>query len=169
LLHYPSGRRPYNREELQRLLLAIHAREARLVDRDGRPVPAEAEWKFSPHDGILEVIGPNRPPDYEYPNPRLVVPLTPALVPPRSVAAAPADKPGPKPGVSGKERVGQLADEILSNEKTRPEHKRGWKTRLAELIHEQLTDEGYNYDFESVRRTLRDIKIEHPGKRIESG
>jgi hypothetical protein len=73
LLHYPSGRRRYNRENLQRLLLPIRAREVRLVDKDNRTVPAEAEWKFSPHDGILRVIGPNQPPEPEYPDPRLDV------------------------------------------------------------------------------------------------
>jgi hypothetical protein len=76
--------------------------------------------------------------------------------------AAGVDKPGPKPGVSGKVRVGQLADAILGDEKTRPANKRGWKAALARLILEKMVAEGYSHQFDSVTRDLRLLQLEYP-------
>jgi hypothetical protein len=60
---------------------------------------------------------------------------SPAHTTPQSGAASSAYKPGPKPGVSGKDRVAELANEILRDEKVHIPKGRGRTTRLAELIH----------------------------------
>jgi hypothetical protein len=83
---------------------------------------------------------------------------SPAQTTPQTGVASSADKPGPKPGVSGKVRVAELADEILRDEKIHLPEGRGRTTRLAQLIHERLTKEGQNYQLDSVKRTLRALK-----------
>jgi hypothetical protein len=82
--------------------------------------------------------------------------------PPQSAITAPADKPGPKPGISGKRRACELADEILADEKLRPTYRHGWRTTLAQLIQNRLSVEGHAYRLDSVKRTLRENKITHP-------
>jgi hypothetical protein len=78
------------------------------------------------------------------------------------VATTSPNKPGPKPGVSGKERALQLADEILGDKTVRRASGRGFSTRLAELIHKRLIAEGHIYQLDSVKRTLHEHKIKYP-------
>lgn len=79
--------------------------------------------------------------------------------------AAAADPPGPKPGaVPIKVRIGQIADEILLSEH-RPREGHGFKAELARLVHKRLQTEGLSYEFSSVERTLRDIRIDPPAER----
>jgi hypothetical protein len=77
--------------------------------------------------------------------------------------AVPATKPTRKRRVSGAFRVAELADEILADENTRPAYApQGWKTNLAHLIHKKMIVEDHHYEFESVTRELRKLKIKHP-------
>ena len=108
------------------------------------PVPAKS---LSDTAQPSEEAAPQRADNYK----------SPAQITPQGGAASSADKPGPKPGVSGKVRVAELAGEILRDEKTHIPEGRGRTTRLAELIHKRLTNEGHNYQLDSVKRTLRDL------------
>jgi hypothetical protein len=131
------------------------AGEVLAVDEDGRPVPPDfwgAPWVLDRAARSLQAM----PAGPVYLNPRLV-PVTP-----RSAVAAPADKPGPKAGFSGKARVAELVDTILNDEKIRPALAHGWKTKLARMTQHRLSDEGHKYELESVKRTLRELKIKHP-------
>jgi hypothetical protein len=140
LLHYRGGRPPYNREEVQTLPLAMRARKARLVAKDGRIVPAEAEWVFTPHTGILEVKGSARPSDPEYPDPHIEVLQMPAVVTSRSATAAPGDRPGRESYGAVRIRLvaahSKLAKELGAiEERYRKAGKtRGLKTEQAELL-----------------------------------
>jgi hypothetical protein len=160
LLHYPVGRPLYDRVKVGTLWLALDAGEAGVVDKDGRPVPLPAGSILSRAGRSLQAQQGGRLVGPVYLDPRLVVPQTLAPLIPRSAAAA--DKPGPKPGVSGKKRVVELANEILADANARPAPAHGWRAKLARLIRAQLAAEGSTYELESVKRTLRNLKIKHP-------
>jgi len=157
----------YDQQTLRELLLALQNGDI-LVEIEGGPVPAafwRSEWSFEA-DGERLLSFVNSVTTPEGVAPHLVVPQAsegldppvPAQTTPRSGAASSAQKPGPKPGVSGKVRVAELADEVLRDKNIHIPEGRGRTTRLAELIHKRLTNEGHNYRLESVQRTLRDPK-----------
>jgi hypothetical protein len=149
--------------------LRISARLLAQLRRRRRSVPAEPPPEVSPRSAILgpaplhvpvppwEDAALKRLPGFGAARP----PLPENAASDNGVAVTPPDKPGPKPGSSGKARVAELADALLGNADTRPAPGRGCKTKLAKLIHEQLAAEGGKYEFESVKRTLYELKIEY--------
>jgi hypothetical protein len=87
----------------------------------------------------------------------------------REAAGTGGNQRGPKPGqTTAKDRACQIALEILSDEKRRPQFKHGWKTALARQVHQALAAEGFPYGQAWVEKAIRPT-INECAKRTRTG